>query len=120
MVNKSILVGHIISEIFVAHMPNGAKRVEFRMVTENRFLNSSGEKKIEEDTHWIRAWGKMADIIDRYGDKGMLIYVEGKSRFEEWVSKSTGQHKTRTIVVADEFRFLEPFGEDKEDQQSDT
>lgn len=112
MLNKIQLIGWVISDDpLVKTMPNGAKCVEFRMVTEDRFRNADGEKKKHEDTHIIQAWASKANVLLNFFRKDMLLFVEGKSKFEEWICKRTGQNKKRTIVVVDQFKFLEPVGE---------
>lgn len=105
--NKVILIGKIISELSERVMPNKAKCVEFRIATEDYFVDSNGQKGRDEDTHVIRAWGAKANVLWDFAEKGKKIAVEGKSKFEKWVDRQTGLERNRTVVVIESFEFVE-------------
>jgi len=59
-------------------------------------------------TDWfdIEIWGKQAEIAGEYVKKGALIAIEGKIRWDSWVSKETGDLNVRPLVIGDNIRLL--------------
>ena len=67
--------------------------------------NDKGEKV--EDTQWHRvsAWGKVADIIEKYVTKGKEIAIEGKLTHRSYDDKE-GNKRYITEVVANDILLL--------------
>jgi len=59
----------------------------------------TGEKK--EQTEWIRAcaFGKLAEIIEKYLVKGSQVYISGKMQTRKWQDKEGNDKYTTEIVV---------------------
>lgn len=57
------------------------------------------KKEMQERTEWVRfvAWGKLAEIAEKYIHKGSLVYAEGKLQTSKWTAKDGSQH-SRTEV----------------------
>ena len=51
---------------------------KFSLATKEIYRNAKGEKVDETTWHQLVAWGRTAEIINRYTDKGSEIAVEGK------------------------------------------
>ncbi|MDZ7795545.1 MAG: single-stranded DNA-binding protein [Candidatus Marinimicrobia bacterium] len=68
--------------------------------------------KWEENTEWHKcvAFGKIAQFICNYGDKGRLCNVIGRLQTRKWTDQGGVDHYTTSIVV-EQFQFL-----DKRDQ----
>ncbi len=56
---------------------NGVKLAKFSLATNETIYDPNG-KSIKTQWHNIVAWGKKADLIEKYVKKGQLIAVEGK------------------------------------------
>jgi single-strand DNA-binding protein len=68
----------------VAKQTDGGKDVcSFNVCSNHKFRNSSGEPK--EDKLWVRvtAWGQLADVCQRMGQKGAVVLVEGSLKPDE-------------------------------------
>src|SRR5207248_7679708 len=52
------------------------------------------------------AFGKMAETINKYCQKGKPILVEGRLKYETWDDKESGGKRSKHKVVVDGFQFL--------------
>jgi single-strand DNA-binding protein len=56
---------------------NGVKLAKFSLATNETIYDPNG-KSIKTQWHNVVAWGKKADLIEKYVKKGQMIAVEGK------------------------------------------
>jgi single-strand DNA-binding protein len=118
MVNKAILVGRIGKDPVITQA--GQSRVaKFSLATEERRKDQSGVTQTKTEWHYIQAWGKLADICERYLKKGSLIYIEGKIQTSEWDDKTTGEKRKSTEIVANKMVMLGGQVGDKDDKHQD-
>lgn len=108
--NKIMLNGRLIQDPQLRHTLKGTALAEFGLAVNRSFTTESGEKR--EDTTFIEiaAWRKTAETICKYLYKGNLAYVEGRLRMETWSDKTTGQNRSKLMVVCESVQFLEPAG----------
>jgi single-strand DNA-binding protein len=76
--NKVQLIGHLGMKPEIKTIDSGKKMAKFNLATNENYRNAKGEKVTETLWHHIVAWGKVADIAEKYLDKGSEIAVEGK------------------------------------------
>ena len=50
-------------------------------------------------------WRGLADVVDRYVNKGSQIYIEGRLRTHEWTDKDNNKRYT-TEILADDMKLL--------------
>ncbi|MFY0599443.1 MAG: single-stranded DNA-binding protein [Cyclobacteriaceae bacterium] len=76
--NSVKLIGRLGNEPEIKSFNSGKKMAAFSLATNETYHNSKGEKV--EDTQWhnIIAWGKKAELIENYLQKGSEIALEGK------------------------------------------
>ena len=72
-VNKAILVGHVGKEPEFRETKAGDTVASFSLATNSGY----GDKKTT-DWHRVVFFGKTADVIKQYVNKGSQIYVEGR------------------------------------------
>ncbi|RZJ30766.1 MAG: single-stranded DNA-binding protein, partial [Flavobacterium sp.] len=75
------------------------------IATNESYKNHEGEKVTETQWHNVIAWGKTAEIIEKYLTKGKEIAVEGKLTHRSFEDKN-GDKKYYTEVVANELLLL--------------
>lgn len=56
----------------------------------------------------VEAWGKKAELLEKWFSKGKPIFVSGRLETQEWTDKQTGQKRYKTLVVADDIQFVGP------------
>ncbi len=103
--NKVQLIGNVGGAPTITNLDSGKKVVRFSLATNESFKNSNGEKKTETNWHNIVAWGKTAEIIEKYVIKGKEIAIEGKLVSRSYETKE-GEKRTITEVVVNEVLLL--------------
>ena len=83
----------------------GKKLANFTLATNESYRNDKGEKVEETQWHRLVAWGKTADIIEKYVTKGKEIAVEGKLSHRSYDDKN-GEKRYITEVVVTEILLL--------------
>lgn len=65
----------------------GKKAASFRIGISEKYRDANG---IQEKTDWINivAWGKTAEVAEKYVAKGTPVFVEGKLRNRQWTDQS--------------------------------
>ena len=81
------------------------KVARFSLATNVFFKNSKGEKQKETNWHNIVAWGKTAEIVEKYASKGKEIAVTGKLKTRSY-STDDGIQRFVTEVEAREILLM--------------
>ena len=103
--NKVMLIGRLGRDPEVRHTGSGTAVANFSMATSDRRKSQSGEWEEHTEWHAIVAFGKLADICQKYLNKGKQIYIVGRLQTRMWQDKE-GQQRRKTEVVADEMVML--------------
>ena len=75
------------------------------MATNEVYRNAKGEKITETQWHNLIAWGKLADIAEKYMNKGSEVAIEGKLINRSYTDKE-GNKKYFTEVQVNEVLLL--------------
>ena len=103
---KSVrLIGNVGATPEVKSFDNGNKVARLRIATNDRQKNAKGE--VVEITYWhsLVVWGKQAEIIEKYVDKGEKLAIEGTLVNREYLNDK-GEKKFITEIRVNEFEFL--------------
>ena len=103
--NKVQLIGHIGNDPEIKTFDGGKKLAKLNVATNESYKNDKGEKVEETQWHNLVAWGKTADIIEKYVVKGKEIAIEGKLTHRSYEDKN-GEKRYVTEVVIDELLML--------------
>lgn len=101
MLNKVQLIGRTGKDPEVKHLDSGSTVASFTLATSEKFKDKSDEVKEKTEWHNCQAWGKLAEIIEKYLTKGKLIFVEGKIQYREYENKDGQKVRTTEIVLSD-------------------
>lgn len=74
--NKVQLIGKI-DNPRISTTNSDMKVAEFHISISNSYYNNEGDKCLEIMKHLCKAYGKLAEIIERYCSKEMEIAIEG-------------------------------------------
>jgi single-strand DNA-binding protein len=71
----------------IKEFENKKKVAKFSMATSEKYKNGKGE--MITDTHWhnMVAWGRQADVIEKFLKKGSEVAVEGKLINRAYIDK---------------------------------
>ncbi|RNL87172.1 single-stranded DNA-binding protein [Sinomicrobium pectinilyticum] len=103
--NKVQLIGNVGQEPTITNLENDRKVARLSLATNETYKNAKGEKVTSTEWHTIVAWGKTADIIEKYVNKGKEIAIEGKLTSRSYDDKE-GVKRYVTEVVANEILLL--------------
>lgn len=103
--NKVQLIGHLGGKPEVKETESGKKLATFNIATNESYRNAKGEKVTETQWHRVVAWGKVAEIAEKYLDKGKEVAVEGKLVNRSYTDKD-GNKKYVTEVQVSEVLML--------------
>jgi single-strand DNA-binding protein len=78
----------------------------FPMATSETYKDrTTGEKRTVTEWHNIVLWRGLADVAEKYLQKGSLVYIEGKLKTRSWEDQDKNIRYT-TEVVADSMTML--------------
>ncbi len=103
--NKVQLIGNLGQDPEVVELENGSKLAKFSVATNETFRNAKGEKVTDTQWHNIVAWGKTAEIVEKYLSKGSEIAVEGKLIHRSYETKE-GDKRYVTEIRCNELLML--------------
>ncbi|MFY0713705.1 single-stranded DNA-binding protein [Flavivirga aquatica] len=109
--NKVQLIGNVGNEPEITNLESGKKVAKFSIATNESYKDSKGEKVTNTQWHNIVAWGKIAEIVEKYVGKGKEVALEGKLTSRSYETKE-GEKRYVTEVVIDEILLLGIKGED--------
>ncbi|NQY00006.1 MAG: single-stranded DNA-binding protein [Flavobacteriaceae bacterium] len=103
--NKVQLIGNLGNDPEIIALESGRKLAKFSLATNESYKDVNGEKQTKTDWHNIVAWGKTAEIIEKYVTKGKEVAVEGKLTTRNYETKE-GEKRHITEVVCNELLML--------------
>ncbi|MFT3845999.1 MAG: single-stranded DNA-binding protein [Lacibacter sp.] len=103
--NKVQLIGNLGNTPEVKTLESGKKVAKFSLATNESYRNAKGEKITETQWHNLIAWGKVAELVEKYLTKGKEIMIEGKLVNKNYTDKS-GVKKYITEVQVNELLLL--------------
>jgi single-strand DNA-binding protein len=103
--NKVQLIGNLGGNPDVKTMDSGKKLARFSVATNESYRNAKGEKITETQWHNLIAWGKVAEIAEKFLSKGSEVAIEGKLVNRSYTDKE-GVKKYITEVQVSEVLML--------------
>ena len=103
--NKVQLIGNVGNEPEITNLESGKKVAKFSIATNESYKDSNGGKVTNTQWHNIVAWGKIAEIVEKYVGKGKEVALEGKLTSRSYETKE-GEKRYVTEVVVDEILLL--------------
>jgi single-strand DNA-binding protein len=103
--NKVQLIGHVGNQPDIRNTENGKKLARFSVATNEVYRNTKGDKITETQWHNLVAWGKVAELAEKYLGKGSEVAIEGKLINRNYTDKD-GNKKYVTEVQVNEVLLL--------------
>ena len=108
--NKVYLMGNLTRDPEMRTTPTGTSVCQFGMAVNRIYNNSNGERQEETTFVDIEAWGRQAETISKYVNKGNPLFVEGRLKLDTW-ENNEGEKRSRLKVVLEVFEFISQRGE---------
>ena len=92
------IIGHAGQDAEVRYLASGSPVCSFSVATTEHWKDkSSGEKQERTEWHRVQVWGKLAEVCGEYVKKGMLVFVSGSIRTNEWTDKDGVDRRDKEI-----------------------
>ena len=101
--NYTIQIGRLTKDVELRYTQQGTAVANFTVAV-NRDRTANGEP--EADYHRCTAWGKTAEAIANYLQKGAMVAVQGKIQNRSY--EKDGQRVYITEIKVDQVKFLTP------------
>jgi len=105
MKNRVQLIGNVGNDPEVKTLESGKKLAHLTIATNEIYRNERGEKVEQTEWHRVTAWGKTAEIIEKFVAKGKEVAIDGKLTHRSYDDKN-GERKYITEVVVNEILLL--------------
>lgn len=103
--NRVQLIGHLGADPEVTNLESGKKLAKLTLATNEVYYNDKGEKVTDTQWHNAVAWGRTAEILEKYATKGKEVALEGKLSHRTYEDK-TGEKKYATDIVVSDVLLL--------------
>lgn len=103
--NKVQLIGNLGQLPEIRTTETGKKVARFSIATNDTYRSATGERITQTSWHNVIAWGKLAEISEKYLTKGREVAVSGKLVHRNYVDKN-GVKRYVTEIVLNELLML--------------
>jgi single-strand DNA-binding protein len=101
MKNRVQLIGHLGNDPEIKNLDGGKKVANLTIATNEVYYKENGDKVEQTEWHKVVAWGKTAELIEKYVTKGREIAIDGKLTHRSYEDKN-GEKRYISEVVASE------------------
>lgn len=103
--NKVILIGNLTRDPDLRVTNSGLSICKLGLAVNRNYTTKEGEAKDETTYVDIDAFGKQAEILSKYMQKGKPLMIEGRLKLDQWESNE-GQKRSKLGVVLENFQFI--------------
>lgn len=116
--NQVNLIGYVGDEPKVVPTSSQRKMVALSVGTTEKGYTTKDGQTVPDKTEWhsVVAFGKLAEIIEKYIHKGSQIFIQGKLSTRCY--EKDGQKKYTTDIIADNMQMLDRKTSDGSSMQS--
>ena len=98
-------MGNLTRDPQLTYLPSQTAVVEFGLAVNRKWTGKDGEGKEETCFVDCRAFGRLAENINKYLTKGRPLFVEGRLTFDSWTAQD-GTKRSKHRVTVENFQFL--------------
>ncbi len=115
--NRIIIMGNLTRDPELKQINTGQSVCRFGLASNRQFKNRQTGMMIQEVCFVdVDVWGAQADSCNQYLQKGRLVLVEGRLKFDSW-EDADGNRRSRHGIVADRVTFLPTTASQQDDAQ---
>ncbi len=103
--NQVQLIGNLGKKPEIKTFGQDKKVATFSIATSDYYYDNKGERQQQTQWHNVVVWGKQAETVEKYLDKGSEIALNGKITYRQYDDKN-GNKRTLTEIVASDFLLL--------------
>ena len=102
--NEAILVGNVGKDPVVRMMESGKKVANLTIATTDKWKDKSGQAHERTEWHNIVAWGGLAELCEKYVNKGRQLLVQGALQYRSY--EKDGNKHYITEIKANKIQLL--------------
>ena len=108
--NKVILLGNLTRDPQLSYTPNQTAVVDFGLATNRKWTAADGQQREEVCFVDCCAFGRSAENINKYCQKGRPLLIEGRLTFDSWQAQD-GTKRNKLKVTVESFQFIGGLGQ---------
>ena len=97
--NKVFIIGNLTRDPEKRSLPSGQPVVSFGVASNRFYKDQQGNKQQETEFHNVTAFGRLAEIVCQYLQKGSSIFVEGRIKTRNWLDAAGVKHYKTDIIA---------------------
>ena len=100
-INKVILIGNLGAKPELKYSSTSVAITNLSVATSESWTDkNTGQKQEKTEWHRVSVFGKLAEIVSNYCDKGSKVYIEGKLQTRKYQDKSGVDRYATEIIVS--------------------
>ena len=104
--NKVILMGNLTRDPELKYLPSGSAVANVGLAVNRNWTDrESGEKREEVCFVDLEAFGRTAETMNEYLQKGRPVLIEGRLRYRTWETDD-GQRRGKHDILVERFQFV--------------
>jgi len=108
-INRVVLVGRLTRDPELRSTNTGSYFCRFTLASNRTIFQKDGANREEAGFFDCVAWGKLAEVISKYTQKGRRVAVDGSLRFSSW-DGNDGKKQSKVEIYVENFQFLDSKG----------
>lgn len=105
--NKVMLMGNLTRDPELRYLPSNVAVVGLGLAVNRRWRNQQGEQQEETTFVDCEAFGKTAELLNQYLQKGRPVYIEGRLKLDQWQDREGGGNRSKMKVIIENFQFID-------------
>lgn len=98
--NKVALIGNVGRDPEIRYTQSGEPIANFSLATTEKWTGKDGNKQERTEWHRVEVFGKTAQVVRDYVQKGKQLYLEGQIAYDEWIDKDGNKRNTTKIKIS--------------------
>ena len=100
-INKVILIGNLGAKPELKYSATNTAITNISVATSESWTDkNTGQKQEKTEWHRVSVFGKLAEVVSNYCDKGSKVYIEGKLQTRKYQDKAGADRYTTEIIVS--------------------
>jgi single-strand DNA-binding protein len=104
--NKCYLMGNLTRDIELRHTSGNQAVANLGLAINRRWKSADGQDREEVTYVDCEAWGRTAETLAKYLQKGRPVFIEGRLKLDTWEDKE-GKKQSKIRVVVEGFQFID-------------
>lgn len=104
--NRVMIMGNCTRDPEIKYTPKGTAIAQVGIAINRVYSTDQGERREETTFVDVELWGRQAEIAGEYLKKGRPVYIEGRLKLEAWDDKTTGQKRSKMLIVGEMMQLL--------------